>query len=65
MTMNFHILTLFPEMFGGILHSSMLGRAEEKGIINGYNDGTFAPKALSSRAEAAVVIYRVINALNK
>lgn len=34
MTMNFHILTLFPEMFGGILHSSMLGRAEEKGIIN-------------------------------
>ena len=37
----------------------------EKGIINGYSDGTFAPKALSSRAEAAVVIYRVINALNK
>ncbi|MBR2404766.1 MAG: tRNA (guanosine(37)-N1)-methyltransferase TrmD [Clostridia bacterium] len=31
--MNFHILTLFPEMFGGVLHSSMLGRAEEKGIL--------------------------------
>lgn len=31
--MNFHILTLFPEMFDGVLHSSMLGRAEEKGIL--------------------------------
>ena len=32
--MNFHVLTLFPEMFSGVLHSSMLGRAEEKGILN-------------------------------
>ena len=31
--MVFHILTLFPEMFEGVLHSSMLGRAEEKGIL--------------------------------
>lgn len=31
--MTFHILTLFPEMFSGTLHSSMLGRAEEKGIL--------------------------------
>jgi len=31
--MTFHILTLFPEMFKGVLHSSMLGRAEEKGIL--------------------------------
>lgn len=31
--MTFHILTLFPEMFGAVLHSSMLGRAEEKGIL--------------------------------
>ncbi len=31
--MTFHILTLFPEMFEGTLHSSMLGRAEEKGIL--------------------------------
>ncbi len=34
MIMNFHILTLFPEMFGGIIHTSILGRAEEKGILN-------------------------------
>ena len=34
--MTFHILTLFPEMFGAVLHSSMLGRAEEKGILK-YN----------------------------
>ena len=32
--MKFHVLTLFPEMFSGVLHSSMLGRAEEKGILN-------------------------------
>ncbi len=32
--MNFHVLTLFPEMFSGVLHESMLGRAEEKGILN-------------------------------
>ncbi|MBE7051043.1 MAG: tRNA (guanosine(37)-N1)-methyltransferase TrmD [Ruminococcaceae bacterium] len=32
--MNFHVLTLFPEMFSGVLHSSMLGRAEEKGILS-------------------------------
>lgn len=31
--MKFHILTLFPEMFEPILHGSMLGRAEEKGIL--------------------------------
>lgn len=31
--MTFHLLTLFPEMFSGTLHSSMLGRAEEKGIL--------------------------------
>lgn len=32
--MNFHILTLFPQMFDGVLGESMLGRAKEKGILN-------------------------------
>ncbi len=31
--MRFHILTLFPEMFTGVLYDSMLGRAEKKKII--------------------------------
>ncbi len=31
--MKFHILTLFPEMFFGVLHGSMLGRAEKNNII--------------------------------
>ena len=37
--MNFHILTLFPEMFEGVLGESMLGRAKDKGILsfNLYN----------------------------
>lgn len=32
--MNFHILTLFPQMFTEVLGDSMLGRAREKGILN-------------------------------
>ncbi len=32
--MRIDILTLFPEMFEGVLHSSMLGRAEEKGVLS-------------------------------
>ncbi len=42
--MNFHILTLFPDMFKGVLGDSMLGRAEEKGILkfNIYNIRDFA-----------------------
>ena len=31
--MKFHVLTLFPEMFTGVLYDSMLGRAEKNGII--------------------------------
>lgn len=32
--MRIDILTLFPEMFGGVLQTSMLGRAAEKGILS-------------------------------
>lgn len=31
--MRFDILTLFPEMFPGVLHASIMGRAIEQGII--------------------------------
>lgn len=31
--MKFHVLTLFPEMFDGVLHDSMLGRAEKKNVL--------------------------------
>lgn len=31
--MRIDILTIFPEMFGETIHSSILGRAEEKGIL--------------------------------
>jgi len=42
---------------------SAVSLMNSKQIIKGYDDGSFKPKALSTRAEAAVVIYRVINAL--
>lgn len=32
--MNYHVLTLFPEMIEQGLHTSILGRAIEKGLIN-------------------------------
>ncbi|GAA3718981.1 MULTISPECIES: tRNA (guanosine(37)-N1)-methyltransferase TrmD [Salinicoccus] len=32
--MNIHYLTLFPEMYDGILNTSILGRAKEKGIVD-------------------------------
>ena len=32
--MNYHVLTLFPEMIEQGLHTSILGRAMEKGIIS-------------------------------
>ena len=31
--MRIDVLTLFPEMFGGVFHTSMLGRAEANGIL--------------------------------
>lgn len=31
--MRIDILTLFPQMFEGVLHDSILGKAEEKGIV--------------------------------
>ena len=37
--MNFHILTLFPQMFEGVFGESMLARAAQSGILkfNLYN----------------------------
>ncbi|MFC0188918.1 tRNA (guanosine(37)-N1)-methyltransferase TrmD [Fictibacillus aquaticus] len=32
--MKFDILTLFPEMFSGVLHSSILKKAQEKGAVS-------------------------------
>ncbi len=32
--MNFHIMTLFPDMVIDAMHTSIIGRAEEKGIIS-------------------------------
>ena len=42
--MNFYVLTLFPNMFNGVLSESMLGRAVDNGILNFeiYNIRDFA-----------------------
>lgn len=34
-------------------------------VINGLGDGRFAPKSSCTRAEAAVMIYRLLNSINK
>ena len=31
--MKIDVLTLFPEMFTGVFNSSILGKAQEKGIV--------------------------------
>ena len=33
-TMNFHVLTLFPEMVSNGLNTSILGRATDKGLLS-------------------------------
>ena len=35
------------------------------GVINGIGDGSFAPKANCTRAQAAVMIYRLLGYINK
>jgi tRNA (guanine37-N1)-methyltransferase len=32
--LEFHILTLFPEVFGAVLDSSLLGKARQKGLVS-------------------------------
>ena len=32
--MNFDIITLFPEMFDSIMNTSIIGRAQQKGLLN-------------------------------
>ena len=36
----------------------------QRGIVNGYQDGSFAPKNHTTRAEAAVILYRIYNIIN-
>lgn len=33
--MHFYIMTLFPEMFPGIMDASILGRAKHRGFLSG------------------------------
>ncbi|WP_338751750.1 S-layer homology domain-containing protein [Bacillus sp. FJAT-52991] len=40
-------------------------QAVELGIINGYKNGKFEPKKDTTRAEAAVMLYRMLNVLNE
>ncbi|WP_203363333.1 S-layer homology domain-containing protein [Bacillus sp. REN10] len=40
-------------------------QAVELGIINGYKNGKFEPKRETTRAETAVMLYRMLNRLNE
>ncbi|KRE36314.1 endo-1,4-beta-xylanase [Paenibacillus sp. Soil724D2] len=40
----------------------LLAALTTKGVLNGYEDGTLKPKAFSTRAEAAVIIIRILDA---
>lgn len=49
--MNFHIITLFPEMFGSYLNESILGRGQREGKIkfSFYNPRDFAKPTKASK----------------
>ena len=42
-----------------------IAKLHHEKIINGYTDGTFAPKNTITRAEAAVMIYRAFTVVNR
>ncbi|BBH22310.1 hypothetical protein Back11_36550 [Paenibacillus baekrokdamisoli] len=44
----------------GSYASEGVAALQRAGIINGYEDGSYKPKGLSTRAEAAAVIYRLM-----
>jgi len=52
--MNFHIITLFPEMFDSYINESILGRAqrEKKIKFNFYNPRVFASSTVASAKKA-------------
>ena len=51
--MNFHVLTLFPEMIGAALGTSITGRAMEKGLLSldAVNIRDFAEEKRKSRID--------------
>lgn len=42
---------------------SIVARAQASGIVTGFPDGTFRPRSILSRAEAAVILARIISGL--
>ena len=59
--MNFHILTLFPDMVSQGLNTSIIGRAADKGLVEGYDEPAgkrLAPGENAARERAATVLMR-------
>ena len=59
--MNFHILTLFPDMVSQGLNTSIIGRAADKGLVAGYDEPSgqrLAPGETAARERAATVLMR-------
>ena len=42
-----------------------VGIASNKGIVNGVGENTFAPRETATRAQAAVMTYRLLKAIGK
>ena len=48
----------FTDVKAGRYYTDAVKWAAEKGIVNGYNDGTFKPDAPISREQVATILYR-------
>ncbi len=56
--------TPFPDVKGG-WYAEAVNALKDKGVINGYPDGTFKPEDKCSRAEVAQMVYEVVKLLDK
>jgi hypothetical protein len=53
----------YTDVAEGIWYERSVAVASELGIVNGFEDGSYAPNATLSRLEAMVMVGRLINAL--
>ena len=62
-TVAFATSKFFSDVPDDEWYSDAVASLSEKGIINGYPDGTFGPTNNVNRAELAVILYRLIDYL--
>ena len=63
--LNNEIAAQFGDVEADRWSSAYIGSAVSRGIVTGYEDGTFRPTATLTRQDAAVMAYRLCNIMKK